>query len=490
MKRLGFAVMLTALLGLAPAGRAADPIPPAWPQFRGPDGLGVAPDGAKFPTTFGPTSKVLWKVALPPGCSSPCVWGSRIFLTGFDRAKKELATLCLDRGTGKTLWRRAVAPKGIERVHHENSPAVGTPATDGERVYVYFGSYGLVCYDLDGNEAWARPLPVPATMWGSGTSPVVAGGLVLLKCQGRSSSLLALHGRTGEVAWKKEPLPFEAGYSPPFVWRHGDAAEVVLHGQSGVRAYDLKDGTERWSVGGLLGAAIPAPVAAEGMLFVVSQFPGGDQDDRMKLPNFDDLLKKYDKDKDGKLSREEIPGDVVIYRRDPKNKEGDIRLLDLFGSLDMNHDGKLDRLEWFTASTLAGQLLNNSLLALRPAGGRAAVAWREKRSLPEVSSPLVYRGRLYLVKHGGILSCLDARTGKRVYRERLGADGLYFASPVAGDGKIYAAGDGGVVTVFAAGDKLEVLARNDLGEAIKATPALVDGKIYLRTEGHLYAFGE
>jgi outer membrane protein assembly factor BamB len=490
MTRVGFAVVTAVLFGVPPAAVAAEPALSAWPQFRGPDGLGVAPDGMKLPATFGPSRHALWQVTLPPGHSSPCVWGPRLFLTGFDRDKQQLEILCLDRGTGKVLWRRSVAPKTLERMHAENSPAASTPATDGERVYAYFGSYGLVCYDLDGNQAWAKPLPTPAAMWGSATSPVVAGGLVLLKCQGRDSALLALRCCTGEVAWKKQPLPFEAGYSPPFVWRQGDTAQVVVHGQFGVRAYDLQDGTERWSVGGLMGAAIPAPVAAEGLLFVVSEYPGGDQDDRLRLPDFNELLKKYDKNKDGKLSRDEIPDDVVVYRRDPKKKAGDIRLLDLFGSLDMNRDGKLDRLEWFAASTLASGLLDNALLAIRPGAKGAQVVWREKRSLPEVSSPLAYHGRLYLVKHGGIISCLDARTGKLVYRERLSAAGLYYASPVAGDGKVYVAGEGGVITVLRDGDKPEVLARNDLGEAIKATPALVGGKLYVRTAGHLYAFGE
>src|SRR5262249_52986276 len=117
------------------------------------------------------------------------------------------------------------------------------------------------------------------------------------------------------------------------------------------------------------------------------------------------------------------------------------------------------------------------------------VAWKEKRSLPEVPSPLYYQGRLYLVKNGGILSSIRAKTGKLVYRKRLGATGLYHSSPVGGDGKVYIASIEGKVVVLKAGDQFKVLARNDLGEEITATPALVDGKIYLRTEGHLYAFG-
>jgi outer membrane protein assembly factor BamB len=118
------------------------------------------------------------------------------------------------------------------------------------------------------------------------------------------------------------------------------------------------------------------------------------------------------------------------------------------------------------------------------------VAWREKRAVPEVASPVAYRGRVYMVRDGGVVSCLDAATGKLLYRERLGPGGPYFASPVAGDGRVYAASGRGAVTVFAAGDEFRVLARNDLREPVCATPAIADGKLYVRTDKHLYAFGE
>jgi outer membrane protein assembly factor BamB len=484
---------LAVLLLLAPApGRAGDD-GPRWPQFRGPDGQGVAPDGMKLPARFGPATNVVWKTPLPPGHSSPCLWGDRIFLTGFDKDHQRLETLCLDRGTGRVLWRQPAPAAKVEHVHKVSSPASSTPATDGQRVYVYFGSCGLLCYDLDGKELWTHSLPVPATMYGSATSPVAAGGVVLLKCQGRDSALLALDGRTGDTVWQHDKLPFDAGYSAPLVRRSGEATEVVIHGNRAVKAYDLKDGRERWSLGGLMGAGIPTPVAAEGLLFVVSQFPGGDQDDHLKLPSFDELLKKYDANKDGKLSRDEVPGDLALYRRDPKSKDGDIRLRDLFDAFDMNKDGQIDMLEWFAASLMITQL-DNALIAVRTEGDggavKARVAWKEKKSLPEVPSPLAYHGRLYLVKNGGLLSCLEAGTGKLLYRERLDEGGMYYASPVAGDGKVYVTAASGVVVVCREGDKLEVLERNDLEEPILATPALADGKLYVRTAGHLYAFGE
>src|SRR6516164_5067037 len=141
-----------------------------WPQFRGPNSSRLGE--GRPPVHFGLDHNVLWKTAVGAGLSSPIIWEGRIFLTEFDRANKQLATLCIDRSTGKILWRRSVTPEKIEKVHKIGSPAAATPATDGERVYVYFGSYGLICYDLDGKEQWERPLPVPENPYGASASPI------------------------------------------------------------------------------------------------------------------------------------------------------------------------------------------------------------------------------------------------------------------------------------------------------------------------------
>ena len=134
--------LLTVFASLSFSGAAQKSGVAWWPQFRGPNasGLGVGTP----PVHFGPDQNVLWKAPVGAGLSSPIVWDDRIFLTEFDQANKRLSTLCIDRGTGKILWRRTVAPEQIERVHELSSPADATPVTDGESVYVYFGSYGLV----------------------------------------------------------------------------------------------------------------------------------------------------------------------------------------------------------------------------------------------------------------------------------------------------------------------------------------------------------
>jgi len=133
-------------------------------------------------------------------------------------------------------------------------------------------------------------------------------------------------------------------------------------------------------------------------------------------------------------------------------------------------------------------------LAIRPGAtkdaGQLHVAWEIHQGIPETSSLLYCRGKLYLLRDGGLLTCLEASTGKEIFRERIGAPGQYIASPIVAGDKIVVASTRGVVTIIQVDDKLKVLAKNDFGEKIFATPAVADNKIYLRTEGYLYALGE
>ena len=156
-------IILALLVLLAFAVVADDRDKLSWPQFRGPNSTGIG-DG-KPPVEFGSEKNLLWKAGVGSGLSSPVIAKGRVFLTEFDRATNQLATLCLDQRTGKTLWRRTLAPVQIEKVHEISSPAAPTPATDRERVYVYFGSYGLVSYDFDGKVQWERRLPVAENIY-------------------------------------------------------------------------------------------------------------------------------------------------------------------------------------------------------------------------------------------------------------------------------------------------------------------------------------
>src|SRR5207244_691410 len=146
-----------------------------------------------------------------------------------DSKKQLLETLCLDRRTGQILWRQPAPVARIEMsLHPTNGPATPTPATDGKNVYVYFGSYGLLAYDLDGKEQWHKPLPAPGTTFGSGSSPILAGELLLLTCQGKDACLLVVQCQTGTTVWKKDHLRFGTGHSTPLLRPAGTRTEIVL----------------------------------------------------------------------------------------------------------------------------------------------------------------------------------------------------------------------------------------------------------------------
>jgi outer membrane protein assembly factor BamB len=428
--RIAFLVIiaLRSLVGAAENGNET-----WWPQFRGPNASGVG--AGKPPIHFGPSQNVQWKTAVGAGLSSPIVWGQRIFLTEFDPKTRKLATLCLDRRAGGILWRRAIAPEQIEEVHELSSPASATPVTDGEQLYVYFGSYGLVCYDLEGNQKWEMRLPLPKNPYGASASPIIAGELLILNHQGKDSCLLGIHCRDGRTAWKKDRSQFQYGWSTPVHWRREGADEILVQGgdfkpNQRLMVYDVANGAERWWVGGLPPCGKSTPVIGGGLLF---------------------------------LAASDIILEPSAEKRNP------------------------ERAAQFYANNAA------RVMAVRPGADgdveKKNIVWSERKGVPGVPSLLYYNARLYAFKDGGLVFCRDAETGSLLYSERLGAPGYYYSSPVAADDRIYIASAQGVVVVLEAGERFNILAINKLDGAILATPALVGENIYVRTESHLYGFG-
>ena len=462
-----------------------------WPQYRGRDGTGVAEGAA--PVEFGTKQNLLWTAEVKTGHSSPSIWGDRIFLTGFDAASKELEVTAFDRRDGRMLWRRVAPAPEIEKVHAVSNPATATVAADRERVYAYFGSAGLFCYDHTGKPVWSKTLPAAKTGFGSGTSPVLAGDAVILARDDKDPRMMALDRATGKTLWEQGlggTGGIFAGHATPVVWKD----QILLHRPSEVAAYDLKSGEKKWWVK-VASQGTGTPVVHGDMLFVGAW--GSDPDLRDPVPGWDELIKKYDKDGNGSLSQEEFPEDLAIARRvDGRGTTGAIVTFKMFfGMLDLNKDGQLSKAEWEFVSKMILQPKPDpaGLIAIRLGGDKDMtkdnVAWSELRAVPEIPVPLVYRGRVYAATNGGIVTALDEASGKLVYRGRLGAGGLYYSSPVAAGDHLYFASGEGVVSVVRAGDKLEVVARNDLSEPIFATPAVVGGRLYVRTTGHLYAFG-
>lgn len=463
-----------------------------WPQYRGPGGTGLA-GGQAAPVELG-TRGMIWKADLPAGQSSPSIWGNRIFLTAGERETRKLEVLCVDRQTGKLLWRRAVTAETLEHLHEINSSATATPAVDGERVYAYFGSYGLLCFDLDGNPRWTLPLPVAETSQGSGTSPILAGGALILSHDDRKDSyLLAVDRRTGKTLWKQPYVAPNsggmAGVATPVLWKD----EIIVHRGMEIVAFDLKTGSRKWWVP-VRSTSTSTPVVGPDAVYVATWIPTGEPDLRVPQPDFATLLKKYDKDGDGTLSAEEFPDGVQMAQRPEVAVSGANITFPgkiMVRIVDQNQDGKIDKAEW-EAYVARSATSNHSLVAIKTGGQgdvtSTHVLWRESRGVPEVPAPLYSNQRVYMVTNGGIVSCMDAATGRVLFRTRLGAGGAYFASPVMAGGNVYFASGEGVISVIREGATFQPVAKSDLQEPIFATPAIVDGLVYVRTNSHLYAF--
>jgi outer membrane protein assembly factor BamB len=282
--------------------------------------------------------------------------------------------------------------------------------------------------------------------------------------------------RTGKKVWETARPDVKQSFGTPILWEDDGADEVVMSGSLQLKAYDLKTGAERWTLGGMPSFTCTTPVLGDGLLFFAGWSPGKDAGSKM---SFAQIAKMADKNGDGVITLEEAKAAGMGA---------------FFKAMDFNGDGKItaDDLDNMNAAMAKGE---NVLIAVKPGGHGALneqqVVWKQTRGLPYVPSPLHYDGRVYLVRDGGMVSSFDAKTGQPFYQqERIDAIGNYYASPVAADGRIYVVSLNGRVTVLAAGGELpKVLHHADFGERISATPALVGKVLYLRTASALFAFG-
>ena len=468
-----------------------------WPQFRGPDGLGIAANNQAYPSELDVSGNLLWKTPVPKGYSSPCIWGNCIFITA--HSGNTLETICIDRQDGRIRWRRSVDAETMEKISNSNSHASPTPACDGKRVYVYFGSFGLLAYDLDGGSLWQKPLPLPDMMHGSASSPLLAGDRVVINCdQKKDPYLMALDCATGAQVWKCDRPVTKTmfNWATPVLWKHRDKAELVVLGRRKLIAYDPKDGKERWWVEGLPMETASTPVFTEKAIYAAATTAfTGDPVNAIEIPDYQEVLEQYDSNGDKQLVQTEIPDDfALVYRLGTLSFSG---VKKSFPGFDADLDGVLSEKEWKEATgkvSLMQARRKDAFFAVSEGGegnvSASHVQWTIHEGVGQVASPLVYEGRAYLVKHGGNVTCFNVVTGERVYSEKLGHRVYYYASPVVANGNLYICSYMGRVFVVQAGDTFKILTENRIGERIRATPALVDGKVYLRTDKHLMAFGQ
>jgi len=313
-------------LGVGASGSLSAEKTLEWPRFRGPNGSGVA-ESAKPPVKFGPDQNLKWKVSVPGGLSSPIIARDQIVMTAFEDGK--LYTIAYRLKDGTESWRTdANAPK-LEGFHKtEGSPATSTPATDGRHIVSYFGSCGLRCYDLAGKELWKCEMPPAAAGgdFGSGVSPIIADGLVVLvRDQKQGSKIIALDVANGSRKWEQRRLS-PSSYCTPVVWSDPGGKQIVAAGHAQMIGYKLKSGAEAWSYNGMPAGCIVSPVVADGEILFAGG-GGGADDKEMQMPAYDAMLKNLDKDNDGVISRE----------------EGEKAFEGFFDNLDANKDGKITR---------------------------------------------------------------------------------------------------------------------------------------------------
>jgi outer membrane protein assembly factor BamB len=382
-----------------------------WPRWRGPSGQGLIA-GTGYPDRWSATQNVLWKKPVPGrGNSSPIVWGDRIFLTTAHDGGRRMSLLSYRRTDGSLLW-EVDAPAGRgESVHQKNGHASATPSTDGERVYVSFGSRGLMAFDFTGKLVWHRDLGAMSNYWGTAGSPLLYKDRVILyQDQNRGSFIAAFNARTGAELWRTA-RDASVGWGTPAAIHAAGRDEIIVNGQYAVVAYNPDTGRELWRASGTTMEAIPTPVVGHGLVF--------------------------------------------------------------------------------SASGRAGPTL-----AIRPGGQgdvtRSHVAWSSPRGSPFVPSPVLFGNYLYMVNDmTAIATAFDAPSGRTLWQGRLGVarrEG-FSASPVAFDGKVFFTNDDGETFVLRAGETFELLHTNSIGEPTLASPALVDGRWYIRTDSNLFAIG-
>ncbi len=463
------ALLIAALAAMAPA---AD-----WPRFRGPNGLGVG-DSSSLPAEFGPDKNLIWKTPLPPGHSSPILVGNQIFLTAYDADK--LLTIALDRASGKILWRREAPRDRTEPIDKRNSPASPSPVSDGKNLFVFFGDYGLVSYGLDGNERWRAPLGPFSNVYGIGVSPVLVDDKIVVVIDQSGASYIQAFGQNdGKSRWKVARPEALSGASTPAIMRDANGKSLIVAPASfRMDVYSADTGDIVWFMHGLASEMKSVPIIDGDTIYINGyNTPENDPGKQIAVAPFEEVLKKWDANHDGKISIEESP---------------DQRTKTLFKYLDLNGDGMMDEREWkIYAASMAAE---NSLMALHAnAHGDAtntAVKWKYGRAIPQLPSLVLYRGVIYMINDSGVLTTLNAETGEVLKQARLrNVSDRYYASPIAADGKIFIAANSGTVAVLKAGGDQELIAANKLDEDIFATPAVADGRLYIRTVAGLYCFG-
>ncbi len=443
-------ILILAVVLIAPASGQKNPGGTNWPSFRGNDAGGIA-EGFPLPSTWdAPQSQnIIWKTAVPGlGHSSPIVWGSRIYVSTAisaaarhdlkvglygdigsvqDDSSYKYVVYCVDKQSGKILW-ETTAFSGVPKIkrHPKSTHANSTLATDGSRLVAFFGSEGLYCFDMDGKQLWKKDLGVLDSAY------YVAPG----------------------AQW-------EFG-SSPIIYQDRILIQCDVLNGCFVAALNIKDGSEIWNTS-------RNDVPTWGTPTVQT-----DGKKAQVIVNGYRQIVGYDVATGKEIWRLKGGGDIPVPT--PVVGLGMVFITNAHGSMAPIFAVRLN-----AAGDISLQANETS---------NQFVAWSVPRDGAYMITPLVFGDYLYSCKNNGVLFCYDAKSGDRMYQERLGNGTTGFtASPVGGDGKIYYSSEDGDIYVVKAGPKFEILAKNPMGEVCMASPAISAGVLYFRTQSHLVAVG-
>jgi outer membrane protein assembly factor BamB len=426
-----------------------------WPAYRGPGASGVGQGAAPVSWNGNPETaavrNIRWKTPIPGlGHSSPVIVGNKLFITtavsstgraplklglygsgnsADDDAEQEWALYCLDKRTGKILWRQtAHRGKPRARRHTKATHANTTVASDSKRVIAFFGSEGLYSYTLDGKLEWRKDLGTldmapsddRSLSWGFASSPVLFEGTVIIQSDSKKDGFLAaFEAADGRELWRVPRSSVSVcSWSTPGVFRTGDRTQIVANGYPYIAGYDLKTGKELWRLKSEGDIPVPTPFMAHGLIYVANAHGG-------KAPLY--------------AIRPEASGDIT------------------------------------------------------PAQGSrasAGLAWSEERNGSYLQTPVVYEDIVYASTSQGVFKAYNARTGRKLYEERLGTGGSFTSSPIAAAGRVYVSNEDGQTFVIKAGPRFELVATNELGEPVLSTPAISERLLYVRTPGKVVAIAE
>ena len=415
--------LTVSLLALSALLRAGE----NWPQFRGPTGQGTA-DSTGLPLTWSETEHVKWKTPLKgKAWSSPVVWGRQVWVTTATEDGRQLGAIAVDRDTGRIVHDlplfSVAEPQYADKFNSYGSP---TPVIEEGRVYVTFGSPGTACLDTaTGKVLWERR-DLPCNHWrGAGSSPTVWGDLLIMHFDGADHQyVVALDKRTGRDVWRTN--------------RSIDFQDLTPEGKP------IRDGDFRKAF------SSPLVITHEGRPLLIS------------------AASKATYAYDPKDGRE-------LWRvEERKHHSGTVRPVVGHGFV-------------YTATGLA----KGELWAVRLGGSGVVtgthVAWKVTRNVPNRPSPVLSGDLLFMVdQDGGVVTCLEALTGKEVWKERLPGAGSYSSSPVLAEGRIYFFNENGHGTVIEAGRAFKVLAANKLDGGFMASPAVAGRALFVRSKTHLY----